>query len=124
MFQELMIETMDLDITEPPTDLHLSLDRLYNMIVCTHCCVALPSEWVPAHLREKHGITATDEQVRVFLALENDAMTLDEVDEWRKSIWVGRAVENIPIVKGIRCTVSIFLSAKECDEEPFFKPIH
>jgi hypothetical protein len=96
---------MDVDITERPTDLHLSLDRLYNMIVCNDCCVGLPSEWVPAHLREKHGIIVTDEQVRRFLALEDEAMTVGQVEEWRKSVWVGRAVENIPVVKGIRCNL-------------------
>lgn len=85
-----------MDVTERSIDLRLSLDRLYNMIVCKDCCVGLPSEWVPAHLREQHGIVATDEQVRRFLAQENDAMTVEQVEEWLQSIWVGRAVQNIP----------------------------
>jgi hypothetical protein len=82
------------------------------MIVCNDCCVGLPSEWVPAHLRERHGIVATDEQVRRFLALEDDAMTVEQVEEWRKSVWVGKAVENIPVVKGIRCNLTI--SSRHC----------
>jgi hypothetical protein len=90
-------EPMDVDVTKRPIDLRLSLDRLYNMIVCKDCCIGLPSEWVPAHLRENHDIIVTDKQVKRFLALENDAMTVEQVEEWRQSIWVGRAVENIPI---------------------------
>jgi hypothetical protein len=69
-------EPMDVDVTERPIDLRLSLDRLYNMMVCKDCCVGLPSEWVPAHLRENHDIIVTDKQVKRFLALENDAMTI------------------------------------------------
>src|ERR1700729_2951287 len=56
-------EPMDVDVTKRPIDLRLSLDRLYNMIVCKDCCVGLPSEWVPAHLRENHDIIVTDKQV-------------------------------------------------------------
>ena len=102
---ESLTELMDVDEPERLIDLRLSLDGLYNMIVCNDCCVGLPSEWVPAHLREKHGIVVTDEQVRRYLAMENDAMMVEQVEEWRKSIWVGRAVENIPVVKGIRCNL-------------------
>jgi hypothetical protein len=50
-------EMMDVEVTgqaeeatERLLELPLSLDPLYNLIVCSHCCVALPWEWVGSHL--------------------------------------------------------------------------
>ena len=34
------------EVMERSIELPLSIDRLYNLIVCQHCCTALPSEWV------------------------------------------------------------------------------
>jgi len=96
---------MDMDTPEQPVDMRLSIDPLYNIIVCKDCCISLPSEWVSTHLRDRHGITATHGQVARFLSLENDAMTVEQVEEWRKIMWVGKAVENIPVIKGIRCNL-------------------
>ena len=99
------VERMDMDVTEQAIGMPLSIDRLYNLIVCNDCGIGLPSEWVRSHLKEQHGIVATDEQVSGFLALEDEAMTLTEVDDWREDVWVGKAVQNIPVVKGVRCNI-------------------
>jgi len=100
---ELLDEMMDVELTERSIELPLSLDRLYNLIVCKHCGIALPSEWVRSHLKEQHVIETTDEQVSEFLALEEDALTVRQVGDWRERVLVGKAVQDIPIIKGYRC---------------------
>jgi len=50
----------------------------------------------------------TSEQVLAFLGLEEDAMTVMEVKDWISSVWVGRAVQSIPVVKGYHCKHGVF----------------
>src|SRR5579859_495705 len=76
---------------------------MYNVIVCKDCGIGVPFEWVPAHLKAHHGIRATGEQVSTFLRLEGDSMTIAQAEDWIQSMWAGRAVQNIPVVKGHRC---------------------
>src|SRR5271163_3075804 len=66
------------EVTERSVELPLSHDPLYNLIVCNHCCVALPWEWVRSHLKEQHVIETTDEQVSDFLGLQDSALTVQQ----------------------------------------------
>jgi hypothetical protein len=100
------------EVTERSVELQLSLDPLYNLIVCNHCCVALPWEWVRSHLKEQHAIETTDEEVSDFLGLQDSALTVQQVKDWRESVVVGKAVHNIPVVNGFRCNLSI--SSRHC----------
>jgi hypothetical protein len=107
-------EMMDVEVTgqaeeatERLLELPLSLDPLYNLIVCSHCCVALPWEWVGSHLKEQHAIETTDEQVSHFLGLQDSALTVQQVKDWRESVVVGKAVQDIPVIKGYRCNLII-----------------
>src|SRR5277367_2861156 len=102
---EQSFQAMDVDIPEQPKDLLLSIDTLYNLVVCKHCGVALPSEWVLSHLKEQPEIETTDVQVSEFLGIQDPAMTVAEVEEWRNTAWVGKAVKNVPVVKGYRCNL-------------------
>src|SRR5277367_6237586 len=96
---------MDVDALKRVIDMPLSIDRRYNLIVCNDCGIGLPSEWVISHLHEQHGIVVTDIQVASFLGLDVEPVTLAEVEDWKTNAWVGKAVQNIPVVKGIRCTI-------------------
>jgi hypothetical protein len=62
------------EATEHLVELPLSLDPLYNLIVCNHCCVALPWEWVRSHLKEQHAIETTEEEVSDLLGLQDQSM--------------------------------------------------
>ena len=95
------------EVTERSVELPLSHDPLYNLIVCNHCCVALPSEWVRSHIKEQHAIETTDEQVSDFLGLQDSALTVQQVKDWRESVVVGKAVQDIPVIKGYRCNLTI-----------------
>jgi Orsellinic acid/F9775 biosynthesis cluster protein D len=104
-------ERMDVDINEQ-SKIPLSVDSVYNLIVCKDCGLSLPSEWVLSHLKKHHGIQTTSEQIALFLGLNNEVMSIADVKELRRSIWVGKAVQNIPIVTGIKCNICQY-SVKE-----------
>jgi hypothetical protein len=76
------------------------------------CGIGLPFEWVPAHLRELHGMKATLEQAKRFLGLERNAMTVPEARDWILSVCDSRAVQNIPIIKGYACNECQYSAAK------------
>jgi len=97
---------MEVDISEEPVESPISIDPLYNLIICKHCEVALPFEWVVSHLKDNHEIQVTLTQVSEFLGLEEQAMTLAEAENWIKYFWVGKAIQNIPVIeKGHRCNI-------------------
>jgi hypothetical protein len=112
------------EVTERSVELQLSLDPLYNLIVCNHCCVALPWEWVRSHLKEQHAIETTDEEVSDFLGLQDSALTVQQVKDWRESVVVGKAVHNIPVVNGFRCNLCNYSVAARKGMKNHFSEIH
>jgi hypothetical protein len=100
---DLDAESADLATRERSTDMPIAMDERYNLIVCKECGIGLPLEWVSGHLKENHGIRVTMEEALAFLEMEGDAMTLAEAEDWIQSMWVGTAVQNIPVVKGFQC---------------------
>ena len=100
---ELDAESADLTTRERSTDMLIALDERYNLIICKECGIGLPSDWVVTHLKEHHGVKTTMKEVLVLLGVEDYAMTLAEAENWIQNMWVGIAVQNIPVVKGFRC---------------------
>ena len=100
---ELDAESADLATRERSTGMPIAMDERYNLIVCKECGIGLPLDWVVAHLKEHHGVRTTMEEVLVFLEAGDNAMTLAEAENWIQNMWVGTAVQNIPVVKGFRC---------------------
>jgi len=100
---------MDLDVNV--NDMPISFDDVYNLIVCKDCGFGVPLEWIPSHFRENHGIKRTSAQAMAFLDLERDAMTFEEAKDWISSVWIGRAVLNIPIIRGYKCNVCQYSAA-------------
>ena len=59
--QRMGVDTVyiDLEVAARSMNMHISIDETYNLIVCKDCGIGSPFEWVPAHLRELHGIKGT-----------------------------------------------------------------
>jgi len=55
---DLEVDTMDLEVGQRSIEMPIYIDRLYNLIVCKDCAVGLPYDWIPAHLKDHHGIKA------------------------------------------------------------------
>src|ERR1700735_4497427 len=100
---ELDSSGMELGSRQRAIEMPISIDELYNLIVCNDCGIGLPFEWVPAHLKDHHGIETTKRQGLAFLEFEGDAMTVSQAEDWIQSVWIGRAVQKIPVVKGYKC---------------------
>jgi hypothetical protein len=96
-------ESTNLATRECSTALPIAVDERYNLIVCKECGIGLPSDWVVAHLKEHHGVRTTMEEALTLLGVGDYAMTLAEAENWIQNMWVGIAVQNIPVVKGFRC---------------------
>ena len=107
---ELIAEDMDLDedsthlaMREDCIEMPIARDERYNLIVCKECGIGLPLEWVSGHLKDNHGIRVTVENVLGFLEMDGNTMSLAEAELWIQTMWVGTAVQNIPIVTGFQC---------------------
>jgi hypothetical protein len=109
---ELDSNGMQLGARQRAIDMPISIDDLYNLIVCNDCGIGVPLEWVPAHLKDHHGIRTTERQVLAFLEFEGDAMTVAQAEDWIQSVWVGRAIQGIPVMKGYRCNECQYSAAK------------
>ena len=96
-------ESTNLATRERSTALLIAVDERYNLIVCKECGIGLPSDWVVAHLKKYHEVRTTMEEVLTLLGVGDYAMTLAEAENWIQNMWIGVAVQNIPVVKGFRC---------------------
>jgi Orsellinic acid/F9775 biosynthesis cluster protein D len=97
------VETMNTAVSNITEYIPVCIDTLYNVIICKECSIGLPVEWVTKHLMDNHGIEMSMERIKQELGLEHDAMTVEEAKDWIKNIWVGTAVEGIPVMEGFRC---------------------
>ena len=100
---ELDADSAALATKERSTDMFITVDERYNLIVCKECGIGLPSDWVVAHLKEHHGVKTTMEEALALLEVGDYAMTLAEAENWIQNMWVGTAVQNIPVIKGFGC---------------------
>ena len=115
-------ESTNLATREYSTALPITVDERYNLIVCKECRIGLPSDWVVAHLKEHHGVRTTIKEVLTLLGVGDYAMTLAEVENWIQNMWVGAAVQNIPVVKGFRCKECHYSgTGKQVMKNHFFK---
>lgn len=96
-------ESGDLGTREHSSSLPIAVDERYNLVVCKECGIGLPSDWVVAHLKEHHGVKTTMEEALALLGVGDYVMTLGEAENWIQNMWVGTAVQNIPVVKGVWC---------------------
>src|SRR5271154_2662684 len=90
--------SVEMEGLERSIDAPICIDEVYNLIVCKDCGIGVPLDWVLWHVKECDGITMTMEQVRMFLKMENDCMTMSQARDWMSSVWVIKAVKNIPII--------------------------
>ena len=85
-------------------ELPLKVDATYNLIICTHCYIGIPVDWVVAHLKNHHGLSSKLDDVMRALAVEKPCMSSVDAKLWLESTWVlAKAVKNIPVVSGLRC---------------------
>lgn len=91
------------DPMEEPLNILLHVDSLYNLIVGHECGVGIPLEWAVNHPSQQHRIKMKVEEIRRTLELEHEPMTLQDATDWVQSVWVGRAVQGIPVKEGLRC---------------------
>lgn len=88
---------------ERSVELPFMIDSLYNVIVCEECGVGLPFEWAVGHLKENHGFKGEIVDVMRHLDLRRPSMTFKEAKEWIKNVWMGKAVQNVPVHEGFAC---------------------
>src|SRR5579859_5464318 len=81
----------------------IAVDERYKLVVCKECGIELSSDWVVTHFKEHHGVRTTMEETLALLGVEDYVMTLGEAENWIQNIWIGTAVQNIPVVKGVGC---------------------
>jgi hypothetical protein len=93
-------------------NLPIDIDNYYNVLVCKECGIGIPFEWVSAHLNDQHGVKLTEEDVMRVLNLDNEPMTVDAAKDWIKTVWIGRAIQGIPVMDGVKCTECEYSAAK------------
>ena len=79
-------------------------DSTFNLLVCSECNVAIPHDWVVAHLKDNHGISKGYEDINAFLELEEHCVTSVEAKAWLDSMWIlPKPIVHVPIISGHRC---------------------
>jgi len=71
---------------ENSVNIPITIDQLYNMIVCDECGIGLPFEWIASHLKDNHGIKMEMVNVMRHLNMMKPSMRLKEAKEWIKSV--------------------------------------
>ena len=88
------------------SEIPLVHDLSFNLLVCSECHIAIPHDWVVAHLKKNHGITKTLEEISHFLSLEEHSMSSVEVRDWLDSVWViPKPIGYVPVISGYHCLV-------------------
>jgi len=100
-------EMQDLRLEELP----LKLEMKYKIIICTICCIGFPLEWVCSHLKGKHGISTTIEDVQemVQVAEEQEGLSASQAKKWLLETWIlNEPVKGIPVVGGWECQMCTY----------------
>ena len=64
------------------SQLPISLDSIYNLLVCSDCCIGIPFEWISAHFKGNHRLEMTCETVMEYLNIEIPPMAVQEIEDW------------------------------------------
>jgi hypothetical protein len=93
-------DSIELGIREYSITIPITLDERYNLIIYKEYGIGLSSDWVMAHLKEYHGVRTIMEEVLILLGVGDYIMILVEIENWIQNIWIGIAIQNIPVIKG------------------------
>ena len=75
----------------------LLYDEMHNLAVCIGCCYSLPFEWIHSHLKQRHSIFKTNEEILEHLNLKDSCMSLAEAKRWLfEDQSIERTVDMIP----------------------------
>jgi Orsellinic acid/F9775 biosynthesis cluster protein D len=96
---------VEMEEVEHSVNMPVTIDQLYNVIVCDECGIGLPFEWIMSHLKDNHGIKAEMVDVMRDLNMMKPSMTLKEAKEWIKSVRVAKAMQNVPVRRGVACNI-------------------
>ena len=69
-----MANTIAAAIIDKP--IPIKLDIIYNLAVCSDCCIGLPFEWIAGHLKDNHGLKTDSNEIIEYLNINKPFMTL------------------------------------------------
>ena len=106
--------------------LPIILDITYNLAVCSVCCTCIPSDWLSAHLRTEHGVTANEDDILTHLDIERPTMTSTEANTWKNSMWfLNTPIDGIPIIsKEFYCRLCNYSCGKKRTMKNHFTNAH
>ena len=74
------------------------MDSIYNLAICSDCCIGIPFEWIPTHFKENHGLKISTKKIREYLDIETPSMSVEEVENWLNEIWIlEKPIFGIPV---------------------------
>ena len=79
------------------------INEKLKWIVCTRCDRGMPSEYVQAHLWNKHGIDCSDDTLNT-ITTRHELMTLESLRAWKKNtVALEAAISGIAMETGHKC---------------------
>ena len=103
----------------------MSLDQVYNILVCIGCKTGIPFDHIVAHLKSCHGIKKTLESVREEYMFSVDPMTFAQAKEWLSTPrTIESAIANIPIMDGFCCQLCQHVGANMPQMRTHFSTKH
>jgi len=84
----------------------LRLDPVYEITICTDCCIGIPFDWIEAHMKDTHGLTCSDQQIFECLHITTPTMKSDEAEQWlRNNQVIKTPIEGVPVLQGVGCSL-------------------
>jgi hypothetical protein len=102
----------------------MSFDSIYNLGICSICCIGIPFEWLTTHFKN-HGLDIEPEKIMEDLEIEIQPMDVHEVENWLKETWIiERPIVGIPVQKGLSCNLCNYSSGSQKAMNNHFSQSH
>jgi hypothetical protein len=98
-------DSPDLPATRRSIETLMAYDTHYKLLIYTEYGIGLPLERVGPHVKYQHGmkISLSEDGTEVFPDEWENTLTVAQAEYWIQSLWMGKAVQNIPVIPGTHC---------------------
>jgi hypothetical protein len=99
-------DSPDLPATRRSIETFVVYNTHYELFIYTEYGIRLPLERMDPHIKYQHGmkITLSEDGTEAFPDEWENTLTVTQTEYWIQSLWMGKAVQNIPVIPGTHCT--------------------
>jgi hypothetical protein len=104
----------DIDSHQLIPEMLLVRDEMYNIAVCTDCCIGIPFDWIISHMKDNHGLKYDECKILEWLDVIAPTMKATEAKEWAKGHQcIPNPISGIPVQDGFGCNLCSYSARKK-----------